>query len=66
MSLHRPARATSAPRRYTLSLAIACALAGNAVFAADAAPADEAGTTKQLADITVTAEKRSENIQKVP
>ena len=63
----RPARATRAPRRYTLSLAIACALAGNAAFAADAAPAaDDAAAPKQLGDITVTAEKRSENIQKVP
>ncbi|HEX7915020.1 TonB-dependent receptor [Rudaea sp.] len=63
----RLARATRAPRRYTLSLAIACALAGNAAFAADAAPAaDEAAAPKQLADITVTAEKRSENLQKVP
>ncbi|MBS0582977.1 MAG: TonB-dependent receptor plug domain-containing protein, partial [Proteobacteria bacterium] len=66
MSSHRTARATGAPRRYTLSLAIAFALAGNVAFAADAAPADEANAPKQLADITVTAEKRSENIQKVP
>ena len=66
MPFNRTARASSAPRRYSLSLAIACALAGNAAFAADAAPADEAEGPKQLADITVTAEKRSENIQKVP
>jgi len=66
MSSHRIAHASRVPRRYTLSLAIACALAGNAAFAADAAPADEAAAPKQLADITVTAEKRSENIQKVP
>lgn len=66
MSSHRTARAPSAPRRYTLSFAIACALAGSAVHAADAAPADDAEAPKQLADITVTAEKRSENIQKVP
>jgi len=59
-------RLARAPRRYTLSLAIACALSGNAVFAADAAPADETNAPKQLGDITVTAEKRSENIQKVP
>jgi len=66
MSSHRIAHASRVPRRYTLSLAIACALAGNAALAADAAPADEAAAPKQLADITVTAEKRSENIQKVP
>jgi len=66
MSSHRIAHASRVPRRYTLSLAIACALAGNVAFAADAAPADEAAAPKQLADITVTAEKRSENIQKVP
>ena len=62
MSSHRIAHASRVPRRYTLSLAIACALAGNLAFAA----ADEAEAPKQLADITVTAEKRSENIQKVP
>ncbi len=66
MSSHHSARAPRAPRRYTLSLAIACALAGNGAFAADAAPAEEAEAPKQLADVTVTAEKRSENIQKVP
>ena len=66
MSSHRIAHASRVPRRYTLSLAIACALAGNAALAADAAPANEAAAPKQLADITVTAEKRSENIQKVP
>jgi len=61
MSSHRIAHASRVPRRYTLSLAIACALAGNVAVAAD-----EAEAPKQLADITVTAEKRSENIQKVP
>ena len=66
MSSHSLARASRAPRRYTLSLAIAFALAGNAVYAADTAPADDANAPKQLGDITVTAEKRSENIQKVP
>ena len=66
MSSHSLARASRAPRRYTLSLAIALALARNAVYAADTAPADDANAPKQLGDITVTAEKRSENIQKVP
>ena len=66
MSSNRTQSAPNAPRRYSLSLAIAVALAYSAAQAADPAPADDTNAPKQLGDITVTAEKRTENIQKVP
>jgi iron complex outermembrane receptor protein len=76
MPSNRTDRAFRVPRRYCLSLAIAIsgALACSGVHAVDpAAPsaatapaADDTNAPKQLGEITVTAEKRTENIQKVP
>jgi iron complex outermembrane receptor protein len=77
MSSNCHAGASGAPRHYRLSLAVALALASGAAFATDPAPAapapastpattDDTNAPKQLGDITVTAEKRTENAQKVP
>ncbi|WP_121903778.1 TonB-dependent receptor [Sphingomonas sp. PP-CE-3A-406] len=50
-----------------LSVAFGSVLAGSAAFAQDAAPVQEqAAPADGLGDIVVTAERRSENLQKVP
>ncbi|KQS51861.1 TonB-dependent receptor [Sphingomonas sp. Leaf198] len=50
-----------------LSVAFGSVLAGSAAFAQDAAPVQEqAAPAEGLGDIVVTAERRSENLQKVP
>ncbi|MGH8123513.1 MAG: TonB-dependent receptor [Rudaea sp.] len=65
MSLIRNPRASFAFKRLLLSLAIA-GIIGAPMRAARAADAADQTAPKTLGEITVTAEKRVENVQKVP
>jgi iron complex outermembrane recepter protein len=67
MTLHRRISARYALRPLALSLSLACALAPALAAAQDAAaPASGETGPKTLEVITVTAEKRVEDVQKVP
>ena len=50
----------------TLSYAIAAILSASAVRAAQVVPADTAGDSEGIQEITVTAQRRTENMQDVP
>ncbi len=54
------------PRRLVIALSIATALTVGPVFAQDAAPTAPKAKTATLETVTVTAEKRTEDLQKVP
>jgi iron complex outermembrane receptor protein len=63
--MSKPAKSLVALKRSVLSFAIACSLASPALLAQESKDAEESGTS-QLETVTVTAQRKEEDLQEVP